>query len=409
MGLHKFRPVPSGRMGMLWTLASIRNSALLEFGCMGHMLYGRVFLNRAGVVDACRLYSTHIDETDIALGDTARLSSAVADIAQRDKPRILFFLPSAVPEIIGTDIPALCRELQPAYPDMRLFPFSNGGFDISQYHGVQETLLYLVQTLPHEVPKTPLPTFNLIGSCADLFRFQADAEEIARILQGAFRLTPLCVMTSAASVEQIEQMGGAHINLVFRREGLPAAEHLQKQFGTPYLLGRPYGIRGTCEWIEQVAQITGITPDRAYVNEQRDEALRLISPSLPSFRHLREQPENGRLSVGGHADVVKGILAFACGELFLPKGICWCDSPDMADEEIPYFTEEQWTQAMESQENGLFMASGEALKWAGRNRELQIANPDTAWRLNPYEPPFTGFRGALHLASLWINEALWQQ
>ncbi len=409
MGLHKFRPIPSGRMGTLWTLASIRNTALLEFGCMGHMLYSRVFLNRAGVVDACKLYSTHIDETDIALGDTGRLSRAVADIAQRDKPRVLFFLPSAVPEIIGTDIPALCRELQPDYPDMRLLPFNNGGFDIGQYRGVQETLLHLVKTLPQNVPKTALPTFNLIGSCADLFRFQADAGEIIRIMEGVFRIKPLCVMTSDTSVEQIEQMGGAHVNLVFRREGMPAAEQLQKRFGTPYLLARPYGIQGTWEWIEQLAQITGIAPDRSYVNGQRNEALRLISPALPLFRHVREQPENRCLSVGGHADVVKGILSFACGELSLPQGRCWCDSPAMADEGIPYFTEEQWTQAVQSQGKGPLMASGEVLAWAGRNAELQIANPDIMWRLNPYEPPFVGFRGAIHLVSLWINEALRQQ
>lgn len=410
MGLHRFSPIPSGRMGTLWTLASIRNAALLEYGCMGHMLYGRAFLNRAGVVDACKLYATHLDETDIALGDTGRLSRAIGDIARRDKPRVLFLLPSAVPEIIGTDIPALCRELQPNYLDMRLLPFNNGGFDIDQHRGIQETLLHLVKTLPQKVQKkTPLPTFNLIGSCADLFRFQADAAEIVRTLEGTFRIKPLCVMTSATSVEQIEQMGGAHVNLVLRREGVPAAEQLQKQFGTPYLFARPYGIQGTCEWIEQVAEITGITPDRGYVNGQRDEALRLISPALPSLRHFREQPENGRLSVGGHADVVKGILAFACGELSLLKGMCWCDSPSMADENIPYFTEEEWTKAIESQGNGLLMASGEALKWAGRNMELQIANPDTIWRLNPYEPPFVGFRGAVHLVSLWLNENLRKQ
>ena len=409
MGLHKFRPAPSGRMGTLWTLASIRNAALLEFGCMGHMLYSRVFLNRAGVGDVCKLYSTHIDETDIALGGTGRLSCAVADIAQRGRPRVLFLLPSVIPEIIGADIPALCRELQPDYPDMRLLPFNNGGFDISQHRAIQETLLQLVQTLPHHVPQTPRPTFNLIGSCADLFRFEADAAEIVRIMEGTFRLKPLCVLTTDTSVEQIEQMGGAHINLVLRREGMPAAEQLHKRFGTPYLLGRPYGIQGTCAWIEQVAHITGIAPNRGYVTGQRDEALRLISPALPLFRHVREQPENGGLSVGGHADVVKGILAFACGELSLPKGMCWCDSPALADEDIPYFTEEQWTQAVQAQGKGPLMASGEALAWAGRSTDLQIANPDVKWRLHPYEPPFVGFRGAVHLVSLWLNETLREQ
>lgn len=68
MGLHKFKPIPSVRMGILWTLASIKDAALIEYGCMGHMLYARAFLNRAGIPKACSLYSTHIDETDIALG-----------------------------------------------------------------------------------------------------------------------------------------------------------------------------------------------------------------------------------------------------------------------------------------------------------------------------------------------------
>ena len=55
MGLYQFKPIPSGRMGTLWTLASIRDSALLEFGCMGHMNYSRVFLERVGVSNACKL------------------------------------------------------------------------------------------------------------------------------------------------------------------------------------------------------------------------------------------------------------------------------------------------------------------------------------------------------------------
>jgi hypothetical protein len=51
------------------------------------------------------------------------------------------------------------------------------------------------------------------------------------------------------------------------------------------------------------------------------------------------------------------------------------------------------------------MASGEALDWAGLGTDLQISNPDTKWRLNPYEPPFVGFHGAIYLANLWINSS----
>jgi len=148
----------------------------------------------------------------------------------------------------------------------------------------------------------------------------------------------------------------------------------------------------------------GISPDRSFVDGEREEALRLIFPALPMFRHAaREHPENARVSAGGHADVVQGIVSFAFGELSLSKGACWCDSPDMADEDLPYYTEEQWTQAVQYEGKSLLMASGEALEWAGRSTELQITNPDMKWRLNPYEPPFVGFHGAVHLANLWVN------
>jgi nitrogenase molybdenum-iron protein alpha/beta subunit len=405
MGLHRFKPLPSGRMGILWTLAAIRDAALVEFGCMGHMLYSGVTLKRAGVHNGCKLYSTHIDETDIALGGTERLNHTIDNVVKHDHPRVIFLLPSSIPEVIGTDLPALCAELQPEYPGVRLLPFGYGGFNVTQHRGVQEALLLLAKTLPADVKQTQEPTFNIIGSCADLFRFQADAMELVRIMEGTFGIKPLCVMTSDTSITEIENMGGAHINLVIRREGEPAAKHLQQRFGTPYLLRRPYGIDGTTRWLEQIAQIAGLTPDAAFLKEQREISRQQLASVMPSLRHIiRAHPEESVLSLGAHADVVRGVLSFGCGELSLAKGICWCDCPDMTSEDIPYFSEDQWTQAIQEHKKGYLMASGEALEWAGRNTDLQISNPDTKWRLHPYEPPLVGFRGAVHLVNLWINE-----
>lgn len=407
MGLYKFKPPMSGRMGTLRTLASVRGAALIEYGCMGHMLYGRVFLNQASLSEGCRLYSTHIDETDISMGDTERLSSAISEIVQRDKPKIIFLLPSAVPEIIGTDLPAICRELQLDYPDVRLLPFGCGGFDVHGYRGVQEALLLLVKTLPVNTEKTLQPTYNIIGSCADMFRFHADAQEIIRIMEGTFGMKPLCVMTSDTSVEDIEKMGGSHINLVIRSEGEAAAEYLKTRFKTPYLSGRPYGIEGTAEWLEEIAQLSGLTANNDFILSEKEKIKKQIAPSIPVFNHItRSHPDEATISLGGHADVIKGVLSYAVNEMSLNKGICWCDYIDMASEEIPYFTEEEWTRAVSMQEKGLLMASGEALQWAERNMELQISNPDTKWRLSPYEPPFVGFRGAVHLTGLWLNALL---
>ena len=410
MGLYRFKPPMSGRMGTLRTLASIRGAALIEYGCMGHMLYGRVFLHQAGIADGCKLYSTHISESDIIMGDVGRLHQAVAEIILLDNPRIIFFLPSAVPTVIGTDLPAICKELQHEYPNVRLLPFGYGGFDVYGYRGVREALFLLTETLPARIEKTSEPTFNIIGSCADMFRFQADAHELIRIMKGAFGMKALCVMTSDTAVEDIERMGGSHVNLVLRREGKPAAEHLKKRFGTPYVLGRPYGIEGTACWIKDIAAVSGLTPNYEFIRFEEEKAKNLIAPAMPVFNHIiRSHPDKATISLGGHADVVKGILDFATKELLLKKGVCWCDCPDMASESIPYFSEDQWPSAIPPQKKGLLMASAEALQWSGHNMELQISNPDTKWRLSPYEPPFVGFRGAVHLTSLWLNSLLEQE
>lgn len=404
MGLHRFKPVPSGRMGTLWTLSSVRDSAIVEFGCMGHMLYSGVSLKNTGVRNAAKRYSTHIDETDIALGGTDKLAATVAHVVGHDNPKVIFLLPSSIPQVIGTDLFAEAKALQEEYPDTVLIPFGNGGFEATQYQGVEGALLRLVQVLPKDSERTKRPTFNIIGSCADLFRFQADAAEIIRIMKGAFGMNPLCVMTSDTSVSDIENMGGAHLNIVIRREGESAAKHLLERFGTQYLAERPYGIKGTLNWVEKISQLLNIYPDSDFIKNERREWESLYRDIFPTLRHVvQDHGDEVRLSVGAHADVVRGILSFGCDELSLPKGTCWCDNPHMSSDEIPYFSEEQWTKAIKAQKKGLLMVSGEALEWSGRNMTLQISNPDTQYRFNPYVPPFVGFRGALHLVDLWLN------
>jgi hypothetical protein len=215
-------------------------------------------------------------------------------------------------------------------------------------------------------------------------------------------------MTSGTSVSDIEGMGAAHANLVIRREGESAALHLRERFGTPCMLGRPYGIEGTERWIQRVSEMLGTKADPGFLDSEQQEAQAIISNQKPRFRLFSQMhPEEACLSVGAHADVAKGILDYGCGELSLPKGEFWCDCPSMASNDIPFFDEEKWAETVSSQK-GILMASGEALDWAKRDMSLQISNPDLQRRLNPYVPPFVGFRGAINLLELWVNAAMAQ-
>ncbi|MDS0527403.1 nitrogenase component 1 [Clostridium sp. SHJSY1] len=403
MGLHRFRPMPSGRMGALWTLSTIKNATLIEFGSMGHMLYGKTFLERIGVHDGCKLYSTHIDESDIALGGTERLKQAIDEIIINDNPEVIFILPSTVPEMIGTDLKALCEDMQNDYIETPIIPVGFGGFDVEKHKGVEQTLKLLVKELPEECSLTANKTFNIIGSCADIYRFKSDADEIVRILKGAFGIDPVCIMTSDTSVGEIKKMASAHINLVIRREGIEAAKYLEKRFGTEFIHERPYGFSGTKAWLEKISEILNLKIDEDFMEKEFKGFDHTLKFSKQVFLN---QSEKARLSIGGHADVVKGILNYAYNELGVNSEKSWCDSMTMTTEKIPYWGEDKWSKEITKELKGLLMASDEILTWANHSLSMQIDNKGSRWELNPYEPPFVGFRGAMNLASLWVNYVL---
>jgi len=402
MGLHKFRPVASGRMGTLLTLATIKEAALLEFGSMGHMLYGRTLLERSGVREGCRLYSSHIDESDISLGDTRRIRRAAADIIQKDRPEVLFLLPSSVPEVIGTDLPAICGELEEEFPDTLILPFRQGGFDVTYHKGVEEALLLLCKKITKSVPKTEKATFNILGSCADFYNFRSDAREACRILKGAFDMEALCIMTSDACVKDIASLSGAHINIVLRQEGIKSAEYLKQQYGMPYVFQRPYGFGGTQAWLEKIGETLGLPWNKAFVDKEQQEgapSMEFASEVLEHWKH------RASLAAAGHFDIVQGLCSFAQKELGMNAGVSWCDSPQMATEQVPCLKEKEWMERI-GLHKGIVMAADDILEYAGVHSKMRLMNTGGDWQLNPYTAPYIGYRGAMNLVNLWINEII---
>jgi len=390
MGLYKTTPPLSDRMGALWTLSTIRGAAVIEFGCMGHMAYGRTFLHRMGA-DGAGLFSTHLKETDIALGDVTRLHEAVRQVIEEERIKTIFLIPSSVPEIIGIDLPAIAIELSAKYQGIRFIPFETGG--------IEKTLLVLVEAFSRDGQRTKRPSYNNIGSCADMFRFQADAEELRRIMDGAFQMKCLCTLTSDTDDNKLERLGESHVNLVVRREGAAAAKYLEQRFGTPYLLARPYGIEGTRNWIEKVGKLTEVEPNDAFVVDQTERMRAQIDPMEVFLRRFWQgHGEECRLIVIGHPDVVSGITTYGKEQFGFRECQCYGEDPDMKDERLMEL-------AAAGRTRGVLMGSEELLRLAGKGKELQIANPDSSWR-HAYEPPFVGFRGAVHLGAMWVNEMM---
>ncbi|SHO47087.1 nitrogenase component 1 [Anaerocolumna xylanovorans] len=401
MGLYKYYPRPSGRMGALWTLATIKGAVVLEFGSMGHMIYARRWLEQAGYSKDCLAFVTHLDEKDIALGITDRIEKALDEILEKYKAEAVFLIPSSVPEVIGTDMEAICEELSYRYEGLPVLYFPCGSFSWDYHKGIETALYELCCKLPEKALKTEELTCNIIGSSIDLHLFEADAREIERLLNGAFGIKVSCVLSTRADVKSIKKLGEAAINLVLRREGIKAGETLKKSFGTPYLYGRPYGIQGTVKWLEQIGELSGLTVNAAFIVDE----IRDCSMVYDNLKHILEFfGERAAFSAGGSIDVVRGLREFAVEELGIKEGLFWCDAKEDEGEGIPYLVEKKVLEELTRVPSGILMARKEYLKEAGKNTEFLTDRGINEWNFNPYVPPYVGFRGVINLCSMWFRE-----
>lgn len=411
MPLYKNMPEPSGRMGLLWTLGTIKDAAILEFGSMGHMLYAEKWMSQTGISDRSKLFTTHLDEKDIALGITKRFENAMKEIAEDKSIKAVFVLPSTVPEMIGIDLEAICLEVQEEYPNLIIVPLGCGNFKATKEKGIEEGLYQLVKAIPQrsiknknfreiESKNRELKTdekkiqdvkiqdvkiqeakieekkieenkirYNIIGSVCDMARFRSDAREIVRILNSAFPMEEICTMTTDTSVSELEGMGLADINIVLRKEGLKAAKEMERNYGIPYFYGSPYGYEGTKQWLTALGQLIEREVNRNFLSEELKEG----EYTLNTCKFLVQfKKERAKIWLEGHEDVVKGISEFAVKEI-----------------------------GFQLDKGGIFMANEKDIKLSNAQFGIAVERSLDSTIFNKYESPFMGFRGAMKLCSLW--------
>ncbi len=339
MGLYKSVPPLAGRIGTLWTLATIRESAVVEFGCMGHTVYARTFLSKMGA-QGSQLYSTHIRETDIAMGDTTRLSNAIIEILENKSIKTIFLLPSTVPEIIGIDIKAIAMELSFEYPEIDFITFNTGSFNMKLSTGIEKTLLTLAKKLVRNEEKSDKPSYNIIGSCADLFNFNADCMELERLLEGAFDIEKNCVMTSNTSITSLRNLSKAHINIVIRQEGLETAKYLEKKYGIPYIYQRPYGFSNTVKWLEDIKSVLNLEISNKFIEDEKKNYIELTAPyKIILQRFMIAHGDTSKLIIAGHKDVVNGMYEVCSSEFNFRDITKYSDNIELQTDDMPYITD----------------------------------------------------------------------
>ena len=184
------------------------------------------------------VYISGLSELEAILGDDEKLIGDIVDAARDLKPRFIALAGTPIPAMTGFDYEAAAMVIEER-TGIPAFGFATTGM-ATYVQGASMALAAFARHFPEDVPKTPDRTVNILGLTPLDFSVNGTDKSIADWLQSrGWRVLSRWAMGS--DLEELKQAGGAHINLVVSAAGLEAAKVLERRFGTPYVVGVPYG------------------------------------------------------------------------------------------------------------------------------------------------------------------------
>ncbi|WP_440445678.1 nitrogenase component 1 [Phascolarctobacterium succinatutens] len=394
MSLVRFLPTPSDRMGIIWSLLAVQGTIVLEYGPAGTTHYSMGLYGGLGLRFQNRLFTTHMSEDDVVMGDVTRLEEAIIELDKSYAPKVIFVVASSVTAVIGTDIKGVCRYMQNEVK-AKLVAFEQGGFRGDYSVGLAETYKLLVRNLPQKDVAQEAGVYNIIGASAWRYRMASDIWEVKSLLDEALGLSCNACLCCDTSVEELENMCLAQVNIVLGNEGLAAAKYLQEKFGTPYVYAVPYGYNGTLSFLAQVGEAVGREPDSMVLLRLQTKEKSLSRLSLFTMMG-NNKPK--KAVVKGDYDLVQGVSAFLeQGGITVLHKMCAHSLKAIAEPAADveaYAEESDWLHVIRGLQDTLILADDVALLQADAdNAKVLISAPFMNSAVATHLP-FMGEKGA---------------
>lgn len=91
-------------------ISTIEGAVMVVIGTEECSYYTKTSLDMGGRGDCC--YSVVMDKQDVTFGFEEKVASALEELLEETKPKVLFLVTTCVPEIMGEDYQALAKEVE---------------------------------------------------------------------------------------------------------------------------------------------------------------------------------------------------------------------------------------------------------------------------------------------------------
>ncbi len=243
------------------------------------------------------VYITGLSEMEAIMGDDEKLVRDIVIAAKELKPRFIAIAGTPIPMITGCDIEANARVIEKE-TGIPTFGINTNGMH-SYVEGAGEALLHYAKAFVKKNVKKQKKAVNILGATPLDFSINGQIESIERFLTDA-GFDVISNFALSCDMDKMSDAGKATVNLVVSSVGIKVAEYFKKEFGTPYVIGVPYGDRLKKEIIKCLKQVNDPTrrgktvqwtvfhcePDVIYATDlkkaYKDKGIYIIGESITS-------------------------------------------------------------------------------------------------------------------------------
>jgi nitrogenase molybdenum-cofactor synthesis protein NifE len=404
-------PTPSDYFGVLWALAGIKNALVLEHGATGTNFYNII---NFGVMNKQTpkgiTFSTGLDEDDVVMGREEKIIKGAKELDRLYRPEMISLVATAVTSVIGLDLEGIIEELQPQI-NAKLLAFSGGGFRGDYTRGIKEVFSVLADNIAAESTMRDTRAVNIIGPTIDSFNIPSDCAELVRLL-GLLNIKVNTVFTNNTSVNQINKLPSASLNIVTRDIALDAAEILKERFETPYLYGLPFGIKGTVTWLEEAAERLDINVPQKLIADE----LKKYGYTLAELASRWQLHSHLKVAVSCPYDYALGLTRLIRDEWELEVAMVSLPTVPEKNKAEELFTDLGVSRVLitpEVEELKAALSEIEPHILFGNSYDFHLA-PEVPIQIHAAIPaydhinlfdgtPFVGFRGSLYLTQILLN------
>lgn len=261
------------------------------------------------------VYITGLTEMEAIMGDDQKMVDDIVKAAKKLKPKFIAIAGTPIPMITGCDIEANAKVIETLTSIPTLGINTNGMH--SYVEGAGDALLAYAKRFVKKSVKKKKNSINILGATPIDFSINGQIESIEKffIKSNVKVISNFALHTSA---NDLRNAGEASVNLVVSSVGIKLAEYLKKEFGTPYIIGVPYGKKMQEDMIKAIKDAKDeITYVSDIAENYKDENIYIIGESVTAkslakaifdiYGHTAKVLSGVELGNTKHGDIIKGL------------------------------------------------------------------------------------------------------